>query len=121
MIVTAGGAHRTSVGLPGGYASVILVSPGLAKGGGLCYIEASKRQSWWLMELEIKQTADGTAIIVPAEVAERLRLANGDKVVLTEIVDGFMVSRAMPHSDRVRAATKLVMAQYAETLRELAK
>lgn len=71
------------------------------------------------MEIEIRRVADGTALVLPDDVAARLRLISGDKVTLTETPEGFIVTRS--HADRVKAATRQVMAQYPETLKELAK
>ena len=71
------------------------------------------------MEIEIRRVADGTALVLPDDVAARLRLTSGDKVTLTETPEGFIVTRSQ--ADLVKAATRQVMAQYTETLKELAK
>ena len=73
------------------------------------------------MELEIKALKEGLALILPPEVLERLRIATGDKVVLTETDGGFEVSPLASHVEKVDAATHSIMERYAETLRELAK
>ena len=73
------------------------------------------------MELEITSLKEGLALILPAEVLARLRIATGDKVVLTQTEGGFEVSLLSAHVEKVDAATRVIMERYAETLRELAK
>lgn len=73
------------------------------------------------MRLELKKIGNSTGLILPKELLARLRLEQGDAVVLTEGPDGFAVSRHDPKFERGLEIARAGMKKYRNALAALAK
>ena len=51
-----------------------------------------------MFKLQLIEVENGTAIVLPAEVLERLKVGKGDWIELTECADGFIVRKYNPDS-----------------------
>lgn len=74
------------------------------------------------MQIEIKKIGNSTGVILPKDLLARLRLEQGDKVLLTEGPDRSITLTPYSEDDEetMRIAREL-MKKYASTLRALAK
>ncbi len=74
------------------------------------------------MQIEIKKIGNSTGVILPKDLLARLRLEQGDKVLLTEGPDRSITLTPYSEDDEetMRIARDL-MKKYASTLRALAK
>jgi putative addiction module antidote len=74
------------------------------------------------MQIEIKKIGNSTGLIFPKDLLSRLRLEQGDKVLVTEGPDRSITLTPYSEDDEetMRIARKL-MKKYASTLRALAK
>lgn len=73
------------------------------------------------MQIEIKKIGNSTGIILPKELLARLRLAQGDRVTISETPDGFAVSRSDPTFERGLEIARKSMKKYRNALAALAK
>ena len=73
------------------------------------------------MRLEIKRIGNSTGLILPKELLTRLRLAQGDSVLVTETPDGFTVSKHDPVFERGLEIARAGMKKYRNALAALAK
>jgi len=73
------------------------------------------------MRAEVKQIGKSTGIILPKEVAARLKLRKGDSVFLTETSEGFNVTPYDPEFEAQMNSARRGMAVFRNALRELAK
>ena len=74
------------------------------------------------MNLQIKKIGNSTGLILPKELLERLRLSQGDEVLVTEGPDRTLT--ITPHNDddeRTMRIAREMMVKYASVLRALAK
>jgi putative addiction module antidote len=71
--------------------------------------------------LKVTQIGDSLGVILPREVASRLRLSKGDEVSLVETADGIELTPFDPEFEERMAAVRRVAKRYRNTLRELAK
>lgn len=74
------------------------------------------------MQIEIKKIGNSTGVILPKDLLARLRLEQGDKVLVTEGPDRSITLTPYSEDDEetMRIARE-VMKKYASTLRALAK
>ena len=73
------------------------------------------------MRATVTQIGNSTGLILPKEVAARLKVKKGDSVFLTETPDGYTLTPYDPEfEDQMRIARR-GMAKYRNALRELAK
>ncbi len=73
------------------------------------------------MKLKIRNVGGEPAIAIPKRVLERLRLAKGDTVFLTEFPNGFRITRGDPEFEEEMTLAGRVMKKRIQLLRELAK
>jgi len=74
------------------------------------------------MNLTIKKIGNSTGLILPKELLERLRLSQGDEVLVTEGPNRTLT--ITPHNDddeRTMRIAREMMVKYAAVLRALAK
>ena len=73
------------------------------------------------MQLEIKKIGNSTGVILPKEMLARLRLEQGDTIIITETPDGFMATRQDPAFEKAMGLARRGMKKYHNALTELAK
>ena len=73
------------------------------------------------MKLEIKKIGNSTGLILPKELINRLGLAEGDAVVVSETPTGFSVSRTDPTFEKGLKIARKAMKTYRNALSALAK
>ncbi len=73
------------------------------------------------MKLKLKKIGNSTGLILPKELLARLRLEEGDEVVVSEKPDGFSVTRDQETLDRGLEIARKAMKTYRNALKELAK
>lgn len=73
------------------------------------------------MRATVTQIGNSTGLILPKEVAARLRVKKGDSVFLTETPDGYTVTPYDPEFEAQMEAALRGMSKYRNALRELAK
>lgn len=71
--------------------------------------------------LKVTQIGNSLGVILPREVASRLRLAKGDEVSLVETADGIELTPFDPEFEERMAVARRVAKRYRNALRELAK
>lgn len=71
--------------------------------------------------LKVTQIGNSLGVILPREVASRLRLAKGEEVGLVEAADGIELTPFDPELEERVAAARRVAKRYRNALRELAK
>lgn len=73
------------------------------------------------MKTRIMQMGNLTCLILPKEIADRLKVQKGDEVFLTETKNGFTVTPYDPDFEEQIAVASKGMAKYRNALRALAK
>jgi putative addiction module antidote len=74
------------------------------------------------MNLEIKKIGNSTGLILPKELLARLRLEQGDKVLVTEGPDrSITITPSSDDDEETMRIARQVMGEYAATFRALAK
>ncbi|MBA4174107.1 MAG: AbrB family transcriptional regulator [Hyphomicrobium sp.] len=73
------------------------------------------------MKLKLKKIGNSTGLILPKELLARLRLEEGDEVVVSESPSGFAVSRDSDTMERGLEIARKAMKTYHNALKELAK
>ncbi len=73
------------------------------------------------MRASVTQIGNSIGIILPKEVAGRLKVKKGDSVFLTETPDGYNVTPYNPRFEAQIKAARRGMTGYRNALRELAK
>ena len=73
------------------------------------------------MKARITQIGNSTGLILPKEIADRLKVQKGDEVFLTATQSGFTVTPYDPEFEEQIAAASKGMAKYRSALRALAK
>jgi putative addiction module antidote len=73
------------------------------------------------MQLKVRKVGNSLGVILPREVASRLKVAEGDNLNLTEGPEGYRLSAYDPDVARQVEVGEKVMRRYRNTLRELAK
>lgn len=74
------------------------------------------------MNLQIRKIGNSTGLILPKELLERLRLKQGDEVLVTEGPDRTLtITPSNADDEEVMRIAREVMTEYASTFRALAK
>jgi putative addiction module antidote len=73
------------------------------------------------MELKIRKIGSSQGVILPRELLERLRVAEGDTLSVSETPDGIQLSAYDPKFARAMEGFGRVRRRYRDALRELAK
>jgi putative addiction module antidote len=73
------------------------------------------------MRASVTQIGNSTGVILPKEVAARLKVKKGDSVFLTETPDGYSISPYDPEFEAQMTAARRGMSKYRNVLHELAK
>jgi len=73
------------------------------------------------MKARITRIGNSTGLILPKEIAERLKVQKGDEVFLTVTPTGFAVTPYDPEFEEQIAVASRGMAKYRNALRALAK
>lgn len=73
------------------------------------------------MRATVTQIGNSTGVILPKEVAARLKVKKGDSVFLTETPDGYAITPYDPEFEAQTEAARRGMAKYRNALHELAK
>lgn len=73
------------------------------------------------MSTEIRKIGNSTGLILPKELVTRLGLEHGEKVTITEMPDGFRVTRGDAEFEKAMRVVDDIMVEYRDTLRALAK
>ena len=73
------------------------------------------------MKARITQIGNSTGLILPKEIADRLKVKKGDEVFLTATQSGFTVTPYDPEFEEQIAAASKGMAKSRSALRALAK
>lgn len=73
------------------------------------------------MKLKLKKIGNSTGLILPKELLARLRLEEGDEVVVSEKPDGFAVTRDQETLEKGLEIARKAMKTYHNALKELAK
>ena len=74
-----------------------------------------------IKKLKLVKIGNSTGVILPKEVLDRLNLAAGDQLSVTQTADGITLSARGEEFDRQLAVARDVMKRYRNALRELAK
>jgi len=88
--------------------------------GNLCYNFCSYSQGG-SMRATVTQIGNSTGLILPKEVAARLKVKKGDSVYLTETPEGYSVTPYDPGFEEQMESARKGMARYRNALKELAK
>lgn len=72
-------------------------------------------------ELKLRQVGGSVGATLPKDMAERLNLAVGDRVLAVETEDGILLSPYDPTVERALAAAVQTAKKYRNALRQLAK
>jgi putative addiction module antidote len=73
------------------------------------------------MVLTVRRVGNTLAVSLPPEVANALRVGDGDKLYLTPTQDGYRLTPCDPHFAKTMEVAGGVMRRFRNTLRELAK
>jgi putative addiction module antidote len=73
------------------------------------------------MRASVTQIGNSTGLILPKEVAARLKVGKGDDVFLTETADGYVVTAYDPAFATQMEIARKGMADYRNALRKLAE
>ena len=71
--------------------------------------------------LTVRKIGNSLGVILPQEALAALKVAEGDKIVLSEAPDGMKVSNYDPDFERQMKIAQEGMRKYRNALRELAK
>jgi putative addiction module antidote len=73
------------------------------------------------MRATVTKIGNSTGVILPKEVAARLKVQKGDSVFLTETPDGYVITAYDPEFESQIEAARRGMVKYRNALHELAK
>lgn len=73
------------------------------------------------MRASVTKIGNSTGIILPKVVAERLKIKQGDTLFLTETPEGYAITPYDPEFAEQMEVARRGMAEYRNTLHELAK
>ena len=73
------------------------------------------------MRATVTQIGNSTGLILPKEVAARLKVKKGDSVYLTETPEGYSVTPYDPGFEEQMESARKGMTRYRNALKELAK
>lgn len=74
-----------------------------------------------MLKLKVRKVGNSLGAILPAEVAARLRVKEGDSLSITETPDGIQLSPYDAEFEAAMAAFERGRARYRNALRRLAK
>jgi putative addiction module antidote len=74
-----------------------------------------------IMQLKVRKIGNSLGVILPREVASRLKVSDGDSLALTEMPSGYKLTPYDARIARQVEAGEKIMKRYRNTLRELAK
>lgn len=74
-----------------------------------------------MISLKLTQIGNSTGVVLPKEVMEKLNVAKGDVIFLTETPDGFRLTPYNADFEQQMAAARAVMKKRRNVLRELAR
>ncbi len=74
-----------------------------------------------MFTLKIRKIGGAKGVILPKEALARLKLAEGDKLYLTEAPDGFRLTSQDPEFAEQMEVARQVMKDWRPVLRELSK
>jgi putative addiction module antidote len=74
-----------------------------------------------MIKLKARRVGNSIGVTFPKEVADRLKIQNGETVFLTESPDGCRLTRYNPDFERQMKAAESIMHRYKDALHELAK
>jgi putative addiction module antidote len=75
-----------------------------------------------MLDLKIRKIGNSHGVVLPKEVLAHLRLAEGDRLFLTETPDGgYRITPYNPEFERQLQLAEEGMARYRNTLRALAR
>jgi putative addiction module antidote len=74
-----------------------------------------------MIKVKVRKVGNSLGAILPAEVAARLRVKEGDSLSVTETVDGIQLSPYDPEFDAAMKAFERGRGRYRNALRRLAK
>ena len=72
-------------------------------------------------ELTLRQVGGSIRATLPKDMAERLHLSSGDRVLAVETDQGILITPYDPETDRALAIAAKVARRYRNALRQLAK
>ena len=73
------------------------------------------------MKLKLRKVGNSVALIVPKQVREKMGVAEGDSIYLTETPDGYKISPYDPEFSRQMELARKIQLKHRDALRELAK
>ena len=74
-----------------------------------------------MIKLKLTRVGNSTAVVLPKEVLQRLKLERGDTVYLTETPDGWRLTPYDPEFERQMEEAHRLMKKRRNALRALAK
>ena len=74
-----------------------------------------------MIELKVRMVENSLGVILPEELADRLKIHDGDSLYLMKLPEGYRLTSYSPEVARQMEIAKLVMQQYKEALGELAR
>jgi death on curing protein len=72
-------------------------------------------------ELTLRQVGGSIGATLPKDMADRLHLSPGDRVLAVETAQGILITPYNPDTERAMAIAARVARRYRNALRELAK
>jgi putative addiction module antidote len=72
-------------------------------------------------DLKLRQAGGSVSATLPKDMADRLHLAAGDRVLAVETSDGILLTPYDPQTERALAIAAQAAKKYRNALRELAK
>jgi putative addiction module antidote len=73
------------------------------------------------MKLKLRKVGNSVALIVPKQVREKMGVAEGSSVYLTETPDGYKISPYDPEFSRQMELARKIQLKHRDALHELAK
>jgi putative addiction module antidote len=74
-----------------------------------------------MVRMTVRKIGNSLGVILPAEAAAALQVAEGDKLFLTQSPEGFRITPYDPAFERQMKVASKGMKKYRNALRELAK
>lgn len=74
-----------------------------------------------MITLKVRPVGNSIGVTLPKEVADRLKIKNGDSIFLTESSDGYRLTAYDPEFERQMEVAEDIMRRYKDALRQLAK
>jgi putative addiction module antidote len=73
------------------------------------------------LELKVRRVGNSLGVVLPKEALNRLNVADGDQLYITEAPDGFRITAADPEFAKQMEVAEKGMKRYRNALRKLAK